>query len=124
MFGVFDGHGSEGHKISNYVKTHLPKLMNKKYERVRKIEQRFSIIPTASLKPHEKAQSHTTKSTRKLKGAESWNDLHPAPPDVSFKQMRDLMSESIHETDESLGTNAKFSGTTCCSVSILGDRLL
>lgn len=29
IFGVFDGHGSEGHQVSAYLKHRIPKLLNK-----------------------------------------------------------------------------------------------
>ncbi|CAI2383470.1 unnamed protein product [Moneuplotes crassus] len=124
MFSVFDGHGPDGHTIANYAKTSLPKVMNKNYERVKKFDQRINILPCTSTCPSERGNSMSSSSTRLVRGIDSLKEIHQFLPDISYRTMKDVMKESIIDIDRSLGTQAKYSGTTCCSVSILGDKLL
>jgi len=101
MFGVFDGHGEEGHKISHYVKKNVPHTILNKFIKFSKrtLDINFSSAIEPKITPVLKAKNDEETASERMKN-------------ISLKDMKEIFQESIYETDESLGVNGEYSGTT------------
>ena len=111
MIGVLDGHGQNGHLISEFVKVQMPRILEQKV---------CDEIET------QKKKSITNKSKEKLlkKSGKKLPPLAEQKKDTDFKsnwmtfdpEVRDeIISESFKDTHEAIKGRilADFSGTTC-----------
>ena len=69
LFGVFDGHGADGHKVSHYVKRKLPEKIIYKFIELYKISQKTKKEMNHNSDSDEEAPSNLIKlkMTSKLK---------------------------------------------------------
>jgi serine/threonine protein phosphatase PrpC len=118
MFGVFDGHGPNGHKVSHFIKKKLPE----------KIINRFIINhggqPKQQCESEKRIPREDSKSMLDQYNSEDSNNFSSAAFTasstkevnnyaISMQTMKDLFKESILETDKCLEENALRSGSTC-----------
>ena len=123
MFGVFDGHGTEGHKISSEIKMKLPNTIMKRYIKQKKINVNGNFM-LAYESPKMLKKDLNQNITSMTQNSKSFKNIVAKENLILSCNLNDIFKDSIHEIDESLGANAEVSGTTCCSVAILGDKLL
>ena len=105
FFGVFDGHGSEGHKVSHFIKRQLPQ----------------SIINNIMLQNQNADTDQQNDSEDKLRNTEAASLVDKT---VTASQMIEVMNKSIIDINKSLGPEGKHSGSTCCVCTIVGDKLI
>ena len=116
FFGVFDGHGVNGHNVSNYIKAILPQ--NIEQEHRNRLIQHSPTLTNPSFETSSTGSSNNgSNSNTKCKGICSSNK----------KDVIDLIMESFRKTTAALATeksiDATFSGTTAVTVVLSGDSL-
>lgn len=117
FFGVFDGHGAKGHKVSHFVKKKLPEVIINNF--VRQNEQIFGTDGDASQRDARKSSNEANLQETGENTGNFSNECNKQLVDgnllskCSVPKIKQVITDSILSVDEELGEEALSSGTTC-----------
>jgi len=117
FFGVFDGHGTKGHKVSHFVKKKLPEVIINNF--VQENEQIFGTNGDVSQKNARKSSNEADFQETGENIMNFSNECNRQLVDgnllskFSVPKIKQVITNSILSVDEELGEEALSSGTTC-----------
>jgi hypothetical protein len=116
FFGVFDGHGPEGHKISHYVKKKLPESIISRLMKEHKsiFQVNLPLLPKVDTTELPTTQPNLEQSNGFSEAViSSVITTEIREKSLKSEDIKELLRMGILKTDASLGPNAENSGTTC-----------
>ena len=119
FFGVFDGHGTEGHKVSHYIKRQLPQKIIENFMNLKSENSKADLRLTPKENTYDEEHDKGNESSQA-----NIIILEEIRKDITFDKMKEVIRKSFFDIDRNLGSEAKNSGSTWCTWTIFDNKLV